>query len=239
MNSNLEMSNSRKHHPITGIILVVVGAILLAGNLGMIPDEVWNIIFRWPSVFAVIAIINLAKKDYIPALVFVALWGFFVLPDIIPSLESGEIWKFWPVILIFAGIMFLNSRKKKTKFFKGTPQNVNSDEIIEEVAIFGGNVKRFESTNFKGGEITSIFGGTELYFNNSKIAPEGAVIELVNIFGGTKLIVPRDWNVRVEIVSILGGFADKRVYLNDENPSNQTLTIKGVTIFGGGELVNY
>ncbi|MFO8002118.1 MAG: LiaF-related protein [Marinilabilia sp.] len=228
-----------QHHPLTGILLVLAGAVLLAGNLGFIPQPLWNIIFQWPSVFAVIAIINLASRKYTPAMIFAALWVFFVLPDILPDIRTDEIWKFWPVLLILIGLLFLRSHKKRNFKKLRNPGKTRSDNLIEEVVIFSGNIKRIESDNFLGGEITSIFGGTELYFNNSKIAPEGAEIELVNIFGGTKLIVPRDWNIKIEVVSILGGFADKRVYMPGENTSNQTLKIKGVTIFGGGELTNY
>jgi predicted membrane protein len=233
-------THCKKHHqPITGIILVAVGALLLAGNLGMIPKSIWSIIFQWPTIFAVIAIVNLSSRKFIPAIVFGGLWAFFVLPDIVPGLHTDEIWKFWPVLLILAGLMFLNTNMKRKSNTPRGKRIDGSNDVIEEVVIFSGNIKRIESENFKGGEITSIFGGTELYFNNSKITTGGAVIELVNIFGGTKLIVPRDWNVRIEVVSIMGGFADKRVFFPGETSSPDILTIKGVTIFGGGELSNY
>lgn len=239
MEPNQKSTSTKHQHSIVGIILILTGAVLLAGNLGLIPENTWNIIFRWPSIFAVIALINLAKKKFTPAIIFALLWGFFVLPDIVPGLKTDEIWKFWPVLLMLGGLLFLNSHKKAKSPVLIKTGHEKGDEILDEVVIFSGNIKRVESGNFKGGEIVSIFGGSELYFNNSKINPEGATIEIVNIFGGTKLVVPRDWNVKIEIVSILGGFADKRVYLPNETPSNQTLIIKGVTIFGGGEITNF
>jgi hypothetical protein len=62
-------------------------------------------------------------------------------------------------------------------------------------------------------------------------------LECVNIFGGSSMIVPSDWNIVVEVVSIFGGFADKRVPTVVD--PTKTLIIKGVAIFGGGEIKNH
>ncbi len=234
-----EAGSAKPNHSFAGAGLIIIGALLLAGNLGFIPQPVWDIIFRWPTIFLIIAIINLVKEKFIPALIFTAIWGFFVLPDIFPTLHTDELKSYWPVLLILAGLLFLNThRKRKQDSYPGKTRT-HEENLIDEVAIFSGNIKRVESENFEGGEITSIFGGSELYFNNCKIAPEGAVIELTNIFGGTKIVVPRNWNVKIEVTSILGGFADKRIYPDNESPSKQTLIIKGMSIFGGGEITNF
>jgi predicted membrane protein len=234
-------TTKRQHHRSrTGISLVIIGIILLVGNLGMIPQKYWDIIYQWPTVFLIIAIINLLKRKLLLTFVFGALWTFFVLPDIFPEIKIDMLRDFWPVLIILVGILFLNIHKKKNFFaMKNKKIPRDADNTIEEVVIFSGIIKRIESTNFQGGEITSIFGGTELYFNNSKLSPEGATIELINVFGGIKFIIPKDWNVKIEITSILGGFADKRVYIGNETTSSQTLTIKGITILGGGELTTF
>ncbi|WP_291861050.1 LiaF domain-containing protein [Marinilabilia sp.] len=239
MEPKLETENTSRSHSLAGAGLIIIGIVLLAGNLGFIPQPVWDVIFRWPTIFLIIAIINLFKKKYIPVLIFTSIWAFFALPDILPSFRSEELKNYWPILLILAGLLFINSHKKNKSV--ATPRKIKGhpEDMIDEVAIFSGNIKRVESENFSGGEITSIFGGSELYFNNCKLSPDGAVIELVNIFGGSKMVVPRDWNVKIEVTSILGGFADKRVYLNNNGPSKNTLTITGMTIFGGGEITNF
>jgi predicted membrane protein len=231
--------NTKHSHSLAGAGLIIIGIVLLAGNLGFIPQPLWDVIFRWPTIFLIIAIINLFKEKLIPTLIFTAIWAFFVLPDIFPGLRTEELRDYWPILLILAGILFINSHRRKNSVIKPRGVEGPSEDLIEEVAIFSGNIKRVESANFSGGEITSIFGGSEQYFKNFNLTPDGAIIELVNIFGGSKIVVPRDWNVKIEVVSILGGFADKRVYLDNESPSKNTLTIKGMTIFGGGEITNF
>lgn len=239
MEPNFKNHSSKRCHSMTGIALILIGAIILAGNIGWIPAPIWDVLYSWPSIFLIIAFIDLLKQKIIPFLIFVLIWAAFTLPDILPDLNMEELKTYWPILLILVGLLFLNSHKKRHKLLKSKADKPGSDDIIEEVVVFSGNIRRIETDNFKGGEITSIFGGSEIYFNHSKIAPGGAVIELVNIFGGTKLIVPREWNVRIEVTSILGGFADKRFYAPNEPSSEQTLTIKGTTIFGGGEITNY
>lgn len=231
-------SSQKSRYSTTGIVLVLLGLILLAGNLGFIPQHLWDIIFQWPSIFAIIAIINVINRKHTPALIFAILWVIFIWPDIFPQLQI-EMGKLWPVLLILAGVLFINGHQKRKNRTPKKSEETHANEQLEEVAIFGENIRRIETDHFTGGEVTSIFGGNELYFNNSRIAPEGAVMQIVNIFGGTKLVVPRDWNIQIEVVSILGGFADKRIYNPGEVPSGQTLKIKGVAIFGGGEIANY
>ena len=65
---------------------------------------------------------------------------------------------------------------------------------------------------------------------------KGGIIEVVNIFGGASLIVPSDWKIKLEMVSIFGGFSDKR-HIIDPNPQ-KTLIVKGVSVFGGGDIKN-
>jgi len=51
------------------------------------------------------------------------------------------------------------------------------------------------------------------------------------------LVVPADWNVKVEVFNIFGAYADKR--MASQIDYNKTLVIKGVTIFGGGEVKSF
>ena len=65
------------------------------------------------------------------------------------------------------------------------------------------------------------------------------VLDVTCIFGGVEIIVPGDWNIKVEVAAVLGGFEDNRKAPGKPVDPDKTLIIKGVTVFGGGEIKSY
>lgn len=114
---------------------------------------------------------------------------------------------------------------------------VNRDDVFEIVTVFGSAKRLIVSKSFKGGEIVSIFGGSEVNFIQADFQ-NTVEIEVVAIFGGSKLIVPSNWNVRSEAVAVFGGVEDKRD-AHVIRDMNKTLVLKGSTIFGGIEITSY
>jgi len=115
-----------------------------------------------------------------------------------------------------------------------------SKDVIDDVAIFGGGTKIITSENFKGGNVTAIFGGSEIILKGCKLAEGTNVIDVLAVFGGTTIIVPSDWNIVLNVTPIFGGFSNKSV--KDPNrviDLSKTLIIKGLVVFGGGELKTY
>ncbi len=216
-----------------GVVLVIVGSILLAGKLGYITPNVYDVLLSWPMILIAVAVVSFIKKDYVPGTMLLSIGIFFLLPDLLPEFSSSDALQYWPVLLIFGGVLFIFRRKSHSGL---SGINVDDNDVIDELNVFGGSTSNMESKNFKGGKITCIFGGGEMSFANSKLAEKGAVIDVIAMFGGFKLMVPHDWNVKVEVVSIFGGFTDKRVFSRDSISDGKTLLIKGITIFGGGEL---
>ena len=51
--------------------------------------------------------------------------------------------------------------------------------------------------------------------------------------------MPEEWDIKIEVTSVFGGFSDKRVRTIVERDREKTLVITGVNVFGGGEIVNY
>jgi predicted membrane protein len=70
-----------------------------------------------------------------------------------------------------------------------------------------------------------------------ELAPGNVEIEIVAIFGGSTLVVPNDWNIKLEVFNIFGGYSDKRI--RGQVDFNKTVIVKGVAIFGGGEIKSY
>ena len=99
--------------------------------------------------------------------------------------------------------------------------------------------KNIISKNFRGGESVTVFGGTEINLTQADIS--GAVgLEITQIFGGTKLIVPANWTVQSkELVAILGGIDDKRPPVPNAGAPEKVLILKGTCLLGGIEIRSY
>ncbi|WP_299705636.1 hypothetical protein [uncultured Pontibacter sp.] len=113
------------------------------------------------------------------------------------------------------------------------------EDHIDSTAVLGGIKKNIVSKNFKGGEVVSVFGGTELNLMHADIQ-HPIVLEATQIFGGTTLIVPPHWQIKSdEMVAILGGIDDKRPSLPQGYDPNKVLILKGTTLFGGLSIKSY
>lgn len=120
----------------------------------------------------------------------------------------------------------------------GSSYQATGDEHLDTTSVFGSVHKTVLSKNFQGGEVVNVFGGTELNFTQADI--QGRVyIDVTQLFGGIKIIVPPHWQVTSDMAAIFAGIDDKRrpggVPLNAE----KTLILKGTSIFAGVEVRAY
>ena len=226
------MSNNAgsKGRLFVGLVLILLGALFLLDNFEMIsfyiPQFILDHVGAWFFI-GIGIIILLVSGNKILSCIFV-LWGVFLIYP-----------QFWPLVLVLLGAFIIFKRNKPGRCHKGFGiqlENKTAEDYIEDVSIFGGGNKVYSTQNFKGGEVTSIFGGSEIDLTCCKLAEGTNTIDITAIFGGSSFILPRDWNVRLDILPIFGGFSDKRIRTQDAIDSNRMLVIKGVVIFGGGEI---
>ena len=222
-----------------GGVLVVIGALLLLGSMDILDVSISHIIFSWPFIFTIVGLFILfnTNKKLLGG-IFVGIGLFFLIPRIFPYVHyHGGI--VFPVILIALGIyIILNHRKKDV--VDAERSGFLKKDLIDDVSIFGGGSKIVASDNFRGGNITAVFGGSEINLTGCKLADGDQIIDMLLVFGGTTIVVPRDWNVVVNVTSILGGFSDKSIRDPGVIPDqSRTLYVKGLAMFGGGEVKNY
>jgi predicted membrane protein len=112
-----------------------------------------------------------------------------------------------------------------------TTPEPDADEI-DLVTTFGPLEYANTASAFRGGKVTTWFGGGQLDLRGATLDPAGATIRTNTLFGGGNLIVPADWRVETRIVPVFGGVGDSRP---DGNPAEgaPTLRLEGVAIFGG------
>lgn len=208
---------------ILGIFLVVVGLLILLENLRMIPSLPWWL-FTWQMLLIALGVINLLSGNRTAAIILIGIGGVFLLED----MYYIDFRDWWPLILIIIGLAFLFRQRQYSK------SREMEDDYFDALNIFGGGNQRVSSHKLQGGKITSIFGGSEVDLRDAKPV-SGATIDLFALFGGAELRVPTEWNVKVEVISILGGFSDKRDLTAQEDDA-PLVVIKGLAIFGGGEV---
>lgn len=223
---------------IIGIVLVLLGLFLVMRNTGVFPHFIDHIIFSWPMLLITIGlIITLGSSGgKTSGVIIMAVGGFFLIPLIFR--ETFDVNMFWPAIFIIIGIVFIVSRRKGWNP-QSSIQRVG-DDYIDYVHIFSGGERQIVSDSFKGGKITAVFGGTEIDLTKAKLAPGISELEVACVFGGATIIVPDDWNVKIEVVPVLGGFGDSRkLHPGRTIDMSRQLIIKGAIVFGGGEIKSY
>ncbi len=230
-----------------GLLLILGGGLLLLDTMGLFDVNLRHYLINWKTLLIFIGLITLTGKgNQTTGWVLIGLGVIFWLPELFDyRIRLRDI--LWPSILIGVGLLILtrNDRKLNKKvedageyFCNNFHQGESDQEFFNETAVFGGGDMRFISPNFRGGKLTNIFGGSDINLIKANPAHQGCVIDAVVIFGGSNLIVPDDWQIKTEAVSIFGGVSDKRVMPAAFNPE-KTLVIKGVVIFGGIEIKSY
>jgi predicted membrane protein len=235
----MKREKSRNKRAVLGLLLTIAGFFLLANNMGWISDRANDIIFSWPMILIALGLLNMVHRGHLGfGVVLLATGAFFLVPNIMPVPQNYSK-LFWAFIFVAIGLLIIFRSKKDHRCYY-QPSEKYSSETVDDVNIFGGCEKKISSQNFKGGRITSIFGGGTYDMLDCKIEGDKAVIDTLYLFGGSKMIVPSDWEVHIDVISIFGGFTDKRRNTNvSQFSQKKELYITGVAIFGGGEIKSY
>ena len=105
-----------------------------------------------------------------------------------------------------------------------------TSDYLSSTSVFGGVKKNIISKNFQGGEIITFLGGAEINLSQADI--QGRVIlDVTQVLGGTKIIVPPHWDVISEVAAVFGGVEDKRFLQSGVIDHNKVLIITGHITF--------
>jgi predicted membrane protein len=234
--------HSTKGRIFSGIFVVLVGVVLLAKQVGV---EFPSWLFTWEMLIVVIGLYTGIKHDFkhISWLILVAIGGILLIDDIFPETQLENF--LWPALIIFVGLIMITTagrrkerwREWREKCRNFAPENVN-ENMLDTVSVFGGVKKNIISKEFKGGEITCVFGGAEINLSQADISGN-VILEVTQVFGGTRLIVPSNWEIQSEIVAVLGSIEDKRPLTENYSAGKKVLVLKGVTLFGGIDIKSF
>ena len=214
-----------------GLVLILIWALVLFLRYDFWDFGYWLSTW-WPSILILIGIsilIGNRFRRWGAGLFLILIGGLFQVWEL--GYLEIDVWrKIWPAALILLGlwIIFRPSRRRRDRSW--TTPAPGGD--IDVTAVFSGTKRRVEAQNFKGGEVTAVFGGSDLDLTGAGLEGGQAAVEATAIFGGVNIIVPRDWKVVLDGTPILGG-----VTLKHTNPPESevkaTLHVRGTAIFGG------
>lgn len=234
--------NERKRIGV-GLAILSVGGLLLMRNLGIYDDFVNEYIFRWEMILITMGVINIiATGGKGPGFLLLVIGGGLYARNYVQLPSGLNFWQlFLATVFILAGIFMIFKRKNCCENSGDYTNKQISNDTIDEMAFFGGGDRTIVSENFRGGKIMAIFGGSSFNLSRSKLAPGRNYIDVFAVFGGLKLVVPENWNVKISVISIFGGISDKHRVHTPENfqEGDPVLIIKGFVVFGGGEIKSY
>ncbi|HEY1115345.1 MAG TPA: LiaF domain-containing protein [Chitinophagaceae bacterium] len=234
----------------TGVFLLLIGvaALLKSYLVPGLPE--W--LFTWQMLLIVLGLFIGLRHNFRggPWFVLMLVGTVFLLNEYYPNLVDDRI--IWPLALIALGAFLILKPRHRERLWQEQkePANddlvaaqaeaypVSGDDFLDSTSVFGGTKKTILSKDFKGGDITNIMGGAEINFTQSDIQGR-VVLDVTQIFGGTKIVVPPHWVVKPEMAAIFGGIDDKRTIQSAVIDHNKVLVLKGTSIFVGIEIRSF
>lgn len=247
------MAQKTQNQLIAGLIFILIGAVFLVDNLDLLDYIDWRleeVFLSWHSIMLYVGIALLILKRGKGAGIPLTIVGAVFTLDAVGDFMGLNMWRafwsgvdnLWPLIFIIIGLaILLRSRlfpQKEDSYMEEGEEPGKSDESrLDEFTLFGGVEKKIKSNDFRGGRVTSFFGGSTLDLREARMAHDNVKIDVFTMFGGNTFIVPSDWSVDIKVTAIFGGYSDNRVVHPDAIPDpRKHITITGLVLFGGGDI---
>lgn len=225
-------ANERPPAPVTpqavvGVLIIVLGALLMAGNLGWV--EARQVISFWPlGVLAIGGAMYMRAPDpsaRFSAGVVIVVGAWLTLARLF-HMNGLSVGLIWPLMLIGVGAALISRAWRRSMDPSVT------DQVVSDFAFWSGIQRKINSPVFRRADFTAVMGGIEVDLRQAGTSGE-AVIDVFVVMGGLEIKVPPDWVVSNQIVAIMGGVSDKSTGVKD---AKNRLVIRGFAMMGGVEV---
>lgn len=224
-----------------GLMLISFGLLFFLKKTGLISGLQFSNI--WPYILILIGLVLAVKNRFVG-------WGPYILMFIgifhaIPAfsfelagrtVHSGAL--ALPFLLVLLGCMVIFRPCTKKYGRKAVPVS-HTDSLMQMDVVFGGRKEVITSKDFRGGHISATFGGAEINLMQAESADGNIVLDLRITFGGCDLLLPSHWEIRNEIVPVLGAVEDNRVIRTEEKDRKTIVILRGSCVFGGIDIKSY
>jgi len=263
-NANERPTGWRSSHGlIPGLIVILIGVLFLLDNFHVIDIAHWWL--YWPVALIAVGLVKLVDSNSgtgrVIGGILLGTGAIFLGNNLGVIAVTFE--QLWPLLLIAVGVIMLSNRIfglqwyevegrwdkrwdrhrwRQGRWNQAPGQNAGdppSPHSLNEVAIFGGGKRKVTTQDFRGGELTAIFGGFEVDLRNAGMTADSAILEVNTVFGGAEIRIPYAWTAVVQGVGIFGGYGDETTPPEPgTNPNSKKLFVRGAAVFGGVEVKN-
>ena len=108
------------------------------------------------------------------------------------------------------------------------------DSRIQHMTNFGSSMKYINTDKFTHGDFKCTFGAMKLYFDNTQMLEDQAVVDLDVTFAGVELYIPRSWQIIDKTNVSFGSIEEKN---KSDSVSTNSLVLYGNVIFGSVEII--
>jgi len=155
-----------------GIVLIAIGILVLLANLGQLPFDL-QLHDWWPLILIVLGALHLYNNRNIfdfSGLFLVLLGGIFLLATL-DVICWGNIWRYWPAVLILLGISIIFRRHPVPLPLSGSAAAGSGDGTVQVSNILGGSDRRIISQEFKGGDVHNLWAAPRSICWKPKLRP--------------------------------------------------------------------
>lgn len=216
-----------------GIAFIVVGLILAGNAIGITNIDIF--FDGWWTLFIIVpCFIGLFNDSDKTGNVIGLVIGGALLLACQGLLNFEMVWKLVvPVALVIIGVSIIFKDSIHGKINSEISKiNKSQKDIPSYCATFSEQNANFENEEFKGADLTAVFGGVKCDLRQAIINSD-TIIKAESIFGGVEIYVPSNVKVKIKSTPIFGGVTDKSVH-NQE--SEHTIYINSTCIFGGVDI---
>lgn len=220
-----------------GIVLIAIGVLVLLANLGHLPFDL-RLHDWWPLILIFLGLAHLYNNRNVFEFsgLFLILLGVVFLLATLDVICWGDIWRFWPALLILLGVSIIFRSHPVAMPLAGRAAAASAEDTVQVTNILSGSDRRVISREFKGGDVQNILGGTKIDLLEAKLAAGDWLLTVSTILGGVEIYVPRDWRIDVQPTNMLGGVDDRTRQAPAEGGGR--LVIKASALLGGIDIKN-
>jgi len=235
-----------------GLVLIAVGAGLLARELGLLPPGV-GFTDLWPVLVVAFGLAQLpharGASSAFFSLLFVVVGGALLAGN----LGYGDFvaTRYWPALLIVLGLSFMfrkrgaarcgpdwherHRRHSERSHERGMV--VAGEDRLDRALTMSGTQIKVESQAWTGGDLSAVASGVELDLRYARLAEGGATLHLHVVMAGIEIRVPDTWQVTSDISPTAGG-VDNSTRSTQGDPTAPRLRIVGSVLLGGVDIRN-